>query len=207
MDRKINLHSLTEQENAAFELYLKRQPNLLNNKVIIGFFQNPGYLKVFIRHLMKPDDLTRSELKITFQKYFFTIRFTKYLSSLIKFACIDFHRARLKHKDRHLLVFDTPFDEDGDLSLGEYILNNKPPSTSSTSLYNVETFVSSIENNLLFQAFASLTPRQQEVLTLFYAARFLDSEIAKSFHVSQQAITKSRILAIQKMRSYFQKMQ
>lgn len=88
------------------------------------------------------------------------------------------------------------------MSLGEFVsLQQQRPDTMPFIL-TPEQFCESIEDIALFNAFSALSDRQKEVITLVYAVGLLDSEIAHVFGVSQQAITKSRISALRKMRTH-----
>lgn len=194
---------INNSEHAAFLAHCEKNIHFKTNQVLIRFFENPLHVSAFMAHVNAPIESNYLFLSNLFREHFFNIRFVKYLSSLILYASIDYHRSQGKHLHRNQLIFDVPAGDEGDMSLGEFVsLQQQQPETMPFIL-TPNQFCESIEHNVLFKAFSSLSDRQKEVITLVYAVGLLDSEIAHVFGVSQQAITKSRLNALRKMRTHF----
>jgi DNA-directed RNA polymerase specialized sigma24 family protein len=119
---------------------------------------------------------------------------------MIRFANIDYHRKRRKMEERNQLVFDSPVGEEGELTLGEYVMSRLPESPMVLPTSNPDYFEANLNDPELYSVFSKLTDRQKIVVTLSYSACELDTEIARMLNVSQQAITKTRISALNKMR-------
>ncbi|WP_438350935.1 hypothetical protein ACP8HI_09965 [Paenibacillus sp. FA6] len=196
----LNQATYIDREHEAFQDYRLRNKRLFENKVISSFFGNPYHVYLFVNMICEPSIDKKMELEMTFRKFYFCIRFTKYLCSLIKFADVDYHRKRKKQEDRNPLVFDTPMGEEGDMTLGELLLFISVQPELGLPQRNPDIFQSAIEDPKLFTVFSRLTSKQKQVITLAYDAGVLDTEIASVLMVSQQAITKTRRTALEKMK-------
>ncbi|MFC0211387.1 hypothetical protein ACFFK0_02805 [Paenibacillus chartarius] len=191
----------TPEERTAVMSYVKQNEVIFQNPVIQGFFHVKGHLALLAQVLLDPSEENCSQLESTFSRYFFRVRFTKYLCSLIRFCNIDIQRKRTRDENRLLLVFDKPLDEEGDATFGElmHCISNSVI-RDSPLLNDPYLFHESIEDESLYDAFTRLTDKQKLVITLSYSLCQLDTEIANLLCVSQQAITKTRKTALIKMR-------
>lgn len=168
------------------------------------FLEDATHFALYIRYHKKPSQEIRNELCKRFHKFLFSVRFTKYLSSLIRFSQIDFHRSYRKLMDRNQLIFDSMVGDEKEVSVGELLSISVKMGTATKPLKNREEFQDSIEDPHLYIAFSKLTDRQKEIVTLAYAVDISDTEIASLLKVSQQAITKTRSNALGKMRQFFE---
>ncbi|QQZ64541.1 hypothetical protein JI735_34465 (plasmid) [Paenibacillus sonchi] len=124
MSTNIENRPATREENQALSKYIAQNQALFKNPVICGFFESPEHVRLLCQNILFPTTENRSHLERAFQRYFFQIRFTKYLGSLIRFCDIDYHRKRTREEQRNPLVFDTPVDESGDATFGELVYSN-----------------------------------------------------------------------------------
>lgn len=198
----LNSLMLTNEEKMAVYTYLERNKDILKNPVIQGFFENQENVVMLASHIINPTTEVSISLEEAFKHYFFKVRFTKYLCSLIRFCDIDYHRKRTRDDQRNPLIFDSPLDE-GDATVGEFLysistaIEEEEPTTADPN-----AFQQSLNNELLFFAFNRLTDKQKLIITLAYSTCIFDKEIAGLLHISQQAITKSRQTALRKMKTY-----
>ncbi|WP_145407913.1 sigma-70 family RNA polymerase sigma factor [Paenibacillus xylanexedens] len=200
-----SVHTNCESHNSDYVVYLaycKNNPHFRTNPVLVHFFEKPLHVSALAAFVKAPTEENLRVLSELFRIHFFNIRFVKYLSSLISYASIDYHRASGKYQTRNQLTFDLPAGSEGDLSLGEFLSAVQQRPDPIQVILTPEQFAESIEHSGLFEAFRKLTERQKRVITLVYAGGWLDSEVASALGVSQQAITKSRISALQKMQNY-----
>ncbi|NEW07922.1 hypothetical protein GK047_18135 [Paenibacillus sp. SYP-B3998] len=202
MSNLITVQTFTPKEEQFYKDYKLQNPKLFKNKIIDHFFLNPNHAYLLGKYLIRPTSENGELLEHKFRQFFFCIRFTKYLSSLIRFCDIDFHRKRRRHEERSPLVFDVPLGEDEDRTLGDSLYSQSFHRQSEAPLKEPELFQWTLENEYLFAAFNELTERQKLVITLAYSTYALDTEIADYIQISQQAVTKIRILALNKMRNY-----
>lgn len=190
-------------DEEAFLAYRSTNPHIFKNKVISYFFEQKQHIQLFGKLLTEPSIEINDELEQAFRRFYFNIRFTKYLSSLVHYADIDFHRACRRKAVRNPLIFDRRRDEEGEMGYGELLisLSSQSETEENGKVYSDPVaFQSSIENPNLFSAFTALTQKQKVVITLAYAAGIMDTDIACAMKVTQQAITKTRITALRKMK-------
>lgn len=137
---------------------------------------------------------------------YFNARFTNYISSLIRFSSIDYFRKSRVIKQRQLLVLDAPLGEDGrpyvdqisDSGSFNYL-------RADCAAPSVESFHMSMSHQELAHAFSLLTDKQKWIITLSYLSQELDREIAERLKITPQAVQKSRVSALRKMRSVISK--
>jgi len=53
-------------------------------------------------YYLNPSSENRKKLNTAFHKYFFALRFTKYIASLIKYSKVDYYRKVRKNQGREL---------------------------------------------------------------------------------------------------------
>lgn len=195
-----NLLSIYKGEEA-FCKFRQDHAALFENAVVRRFFEEPHHMRLLSDYLSLPSYENQMILEQTFQRYFFRVRFTSYMSSIIKYANMDYQRKYKKDEDRELLIFDKPIDEEEDVTLGEFLFTLTDGGQQNEEVHsNPNEFAQSLDNDELYLAFGLLTDRQKLVITLSYSSYALDKEIAATLSVSQQAITKTRILALTKLR-------
>mgnify|MGYP001465405966 CR=1 FL=1 len=170
------------------------------NTFVQRFFSISKHLTLLHAFLKDESPETRKELEEEFRRFYFEVRFTKYLSSTIKYVTIDFLRKRKITEQRNPLIFDTPLEENNETTLGEFLAGRQLISESKEAVVTPLDYVESFENELLYKAFLGLTQRQKLVITLSYALCFLDREIADYLAISKQAVSKTRAAALAKMR-------
>ncbi|MBE9916355.1 sigma-70 family RNA polymerase sigma factor [Paenibacillus donghaensis] len=201
MAADLKFRGLNKDELIAVSTYWEKNKKILRNPVVRGFFENQGNMELLARQLTSPTPEASQMFEAAFRRYFFRIRFTKYLSSLIKFCDIDYHRKRTLQEQRHPLVLDRPVD-DGESTLGEFMYSISTVLEEDTFLSDPAKFQYSFDNEALFHAFNRLTDKQKLIITLAYSTCAMDKEIADLLHISQQAITKTRLTALRKMKKY-----
>ncbi|HWO95592.1 hypothetical protein P4H70_06695 [Paenibacillus ehimensis] len=181
--------------NLLFEDYKRNFAVLFKNSIIKNFFENPHHVDLLCHYIRTG---IKDELDNAFRKFFFQIRFIRYINQLIKYTIIDFLRKGKRETDRVVLIYDKALDEDGEGCLGE-LLYQRTRVDIEEVVTDPSRFIQTIEHETLYYALKDLTERQRLIITL-YSAGSLDIEIASKLSVSQQAITKSRLSAFKKMK-------
>ncbi|MGC6589186.1 sigma-70 family RNA polymerase sigma factor [Paenibacillus sp. Dod16] len=110
--------------------------------------------------------------------------FSSYVKSCLRHASRDFFK-KLYYESAPL----KPFDE---TSSDLYITLNIFDSP----------FVHAVEYASLFQAIQKLSPTEKKVLYMKFYKDMTDQEIASTFGVTRQAITKSKLLLLVRLRRY-----
>ncbi|MEK4248395.1 sigma-70 family RNA polymerase sigma factor [Paenibacillus sp. FSL W7-1287] len=190
------------KEHSVFLMFQQLHPTLFEDRAISKFFENPNHIILFVEAVMHPSEEKMQDFKHRLSSFLFSLRFTSYMVSLIRYAAIDHHRKRRRYMDRCLLIYDSPAgDEENGNSVGDFLLEKQSQYTTSTAAEDeLMAFESTIEDEQLHEQFIKLTDRQKHVVTLYYAGSFKDAEIAALLDVTQQAVSKTRRAAINKMR-------
>ncbi len=162
--------------------------------IVRRFFSYPDNHFLLFSYVECPSLKTWEPLEEAFNMFHFEIRFTKYLSSTIKYAFIDFHRKKLKRDERNVFIFDMELSEETARTFGESYLDNAKEESKISS--DPSVLLDSISNEGVYKAFSKLTQKQKIILTLTYSMCFLDREIAVMLSISPQAVSKVRNSAI-----------
>ncbi|WP_240416636.1 hypothetical protein [Paenibacillus periandrae] len=195
------VRKIVNEEMQAYFVFMEENKKLFKNSVIQGFFENQSHVCLLAKYLRTPTPENLLHLEVAFRRFFFRIRFTKYLSSLIRFSDIDYHRNRIKNEQRNVLIFDSP-NEEGEGTFGEMLQGMTVTIEDDITATDSQAFQQSLDSDSLFFAFNSLTDRQKFIITLAYSCCVLDTDIANLLQISQQAISKTRQSALRKMRQY-----
>ncbi|WP_411344408.1 sigma-70 family RNA polymerase sigma factor [Paenibacillus sp. WLX1005] len=116
-------------------------------------------------------------------------RFIKYMANLIHYNSINYDKKRRLKDNRFPLTLDNDENLESVL-LTIYDLESVPPNLKDH-----------ITDYSLYQAYESLSAKQQQVLSFAYVQALNDKEIAGILEVSQQNISKHRLKALTKLRS------
>ncbi|WP_044899305.1 sigma-70 family RNA polymerase sigma factor [Brevibacillus thermoruber] len=168
---------------------MKAIDNVQVNKLMRSFLKQPEIQKLYRKWVDHPDDKdTSNELNERFKKFYSEIRLIKYISSVIRYTAIEFDVRERKQYQLHqpleeefsqklCVNMDIAFDEN-DL-LGEVIGDER-----------------------VLRAVQTLTERERSILTLFYLQGNKEIEIANRFGITQQAVSKTKRRAIQKLQNH-----
>ncbi|MFB0842868.1 RNA polymerase sigma factor [Paenibacillus oleatilyticus] len=191
---------LNEDQRRKYEEYVKRNSLVFSDRVVQDFFQKEDHIHLLLRAI-DGDGHGQRVLEEKFRKFFFRIRFIKFLVSTIRFCTIDQLRRYQKQESRYQLIFDHPVSGDGDgTTFGENLLSTQELTIDEPNTPDPVQFQSTFTNELLVHAFSRLSHKQKVITTLRYALCYQDNEIARIIGVSPQAVCKTRNLALQKLR-------
>lgn len=167
---------------------------LSKNPVIQQFLKKDEHYQLLLENLLHPSPETSKQLDESFRNFFFELRFTTYISSLIRNAAIDFDKKLRKHQKglvfysnndlSHLHVVQPSLQIQPDLDLDSFQLEDM------------------ITNEALYEAIQQLTRKEKWVLFATYVWNYSDTEIACIKKVSQQSISKTRLRALDKLRKH-----
>ncbi|GAA0853987.1 sigma-70 family RNA polymerase sigma factor [Paenibacillus glucanolyticus] len=175
------------------KIYNQLKRNLSNQPILLEFLKNQIHMELLINYLHEPTYTNKKNVDEAFKKYFLELRFTAYMSSLIHFTSIDFDKKRRKEKKRSIL-----FPENDPNSPFPYI-GTEDQYMEESQVSSFESIISSLP---LHKAILKLTETEKKVLLDAYVFNKSDTEIAKNKGVSQQAISKTRTKALNKLKSY-----
>jgi RNA polymerase sigma factor (sigma-70 family) len=137
----------------------------------------------------------KREINYNFNLYYYKIRLISYLSKLIYFEAINYDKNARKIAYNFPLILDKT-SKHGETSLVEQLSdsNIKP---DFIEYIKMEDHISDYN---LFKAITKLTDRQKEILFLTFIKDLNDTEVAQILRISQQAVTKTKNKALEKLR-------
>jgi DNA-directed RNA polymerase specialized sigma24 family protein len=189
---------LNTEQTVLFQQFQEEHFQLFKDWVVRNFFENIENIKLLVTFLQFNEFAAQLQLEEAFRRFFFTVRFTKYLNSTIKFNTIVQDRRRRSYQERNVFVLDKPSNDEGDGTIGEYMLVDT--STPFNMISSPVLFCSALEDATLYEAVGTLTQKQLLVTTLAYGQCYLDTEIAEKLDITQQAVFKTRSAALSKLR-------
>lgn len=180
---------------------LMKNPSLRTNKIMRKFFEIDENKALFILSLFSHIDV-KEQLDNKFREFYFQYRFISYICTHIFYESVHFDKKIRKTNARENLVLDQPVEYDS-----SPLIEMIPAEQSETDLTKVEAismqgFLDNLSSDQLFDAYKHLTNRQQEILFMTYVKNMKDMEIANHFSVTIQAISKTRIKAIEQLRKH-----
>ncbi|WP_110931156.1 RNA polymerase sigma factor [Paenibacillus bouchesdurhonensis] len=191
---------LTKSQKRTFDNYYQKNEAVFSNSIVSSFFQNEENIVLLLK-AVDHEQKYLPELNEKFRKYFFRVRFTKYLVSTVHYCAIDHMRQNHKMKKRNMLIFDSPIsDKDMSVTYGELLLSKHATQASDIPNCSLSTFPDSITNDHLSKAFSLLTSKQQQIITYSYVLCYKDVEISRLLGISQQAVCKARNAALRRLR-------
>lgn len=161
-----------------------------NNVILKEFIGDENHKRLLFEYINKPTITAKKKLDEEFRKFYFEIRFTAYILSLIRFASIDFDKRVRRVNFRSALILD---ENDNSSLLGGFVNGPEVKSTEIEDMFS---------NPILFKAVQRLTKKEKEVLLQAYLMEMSDTQIALNNNVSQQAVSKLRTKALKKIREY-----
>src|SRR5690554_319198 len=102
---------ITNEGKLRFIDYCNSHHLVFSDRVVLNFFQEEQNVLLLLLAI-NGDMKAQGELEDSFRKYFFRIRFIKFLISTIKFCTIDQLRLNQKKDQRNQLIFDRPLSEE-----------------------------------------------------------------------------------------------
>ncbi|MED3642180.1 sigma-70 family RNA polymerase sigma factor [Caldifermentibacillus hisashii] len=181
--------------------FIKENKRFLEHKVVKSFLENEENKQLFLEVICYPTPENKQKLDDEFKKFFFNVRFTAFLSSILYFNSINYDKRHRKFKSRNQLTLDQPLEENEELSFKDLL-------SDPSSEINVDNILRSsdikdfiVDPNLL-KAIEKLTPKQKEVIDLAYVKGLSDTEIANLLGKSQQGISKLHKKALKNIYEY-----
>ncbi|MCF3942931.1 sigma-70 family RNA polymerase sigma factor [Oceanobacillus alkalisoli] len=175
---------------------------IFRNRLVQSFLlkkENFFLLNQSIRH---PTPKTNQALDQAFQDHFAEIRLISQLSNELRRHAIRYDKKVNMYRGNQLLILDQPIHDEtkNNISFKDVITDKHAIPVDEAVLANNQDLLCYIENPTLFQAFASLTSRQKQILNQAYLCNMSDTEIAAKEGVSQQSISKTRNRALKELK-------
>lgn len=162
------------------------------DKILVDFFNEKLNREHYERYLEQPTLENKRILDKQFKKHFYMVRCFSYFLKMVHYESRHFDKKQREHNKRYQLTLDRQ-DENGRPEI-DFISNKYIEKDCGSELYEV------IESNLLLNALMNLTNHQSNILNKIYVGELKDGEIAKVLGISQQAVTKTKRGALNKLK-------
>lgn len=189
---------MENRRDCKFEIFIKENKEFLNNPVIKDFLSKKENYLLLKQSICYPTIKNQEKLDEAFRAFYFSIRFTSYISSTLYFHGINLDKKIRETNFRFPMTLDQPVKEDSETSAKELAVYHENFEIASDNILDY------ITDSKLYQALRNLTLNQREILYLVYIKGWTDSEVSIYLKKSQQAVSKSRNKAIKKVRKYFE---
>ncbi|KMM36593.1 sigma-70 family RNA polymerase sigma factor [Guptibacillus hwajinpoensis] len=170
----------------------KAYEELKENLLFKSFVQEDVHWTSFREAFTNPNPKSLANLNKQFHMYYVEIRFIAYLTKLIRYTAINFDRKRRLEHLRYPLTLDQPVGESGSTWID--LVEGRTNSEIN------HCFEDQLVSRSLYSAYKRLTGKQKEVLELSYRLGASDTEIAQSRGISQQAVSRRRKRALEKLK-------
>lgn len=165
------------------------------NPIIHSFLNISSHRQLLEQAMYYPTASNKQKLNQAFQLFFLEARFTSYIASLIHFSAINYDKKNRLYKDRHQLIMDQ--NENKDHPYASIV-----PAETDTYHFVERNLQQVITEKRMYEAIQQLTDREQRILCYLYIYEMTEKEISSQLQVTQQAISKTKRLAIKKLQAY-----
>lgn len=180
----------TENENYKLVKFVRDNKSFLNNPLIKNFLSEKDNNQLFKKAICYPFLQNREALDQAFKEFYFSIRFTAYISSTLYFHGINIDKKIRQYKSRFPLHFENSINESTGYYSKDYMQYYENFDISP------EDILEHINDFTLYETIKNLNSNQKEILQLAYIKGLTDSEIGLLLEKSQQAVSKSHRKAL-----------
>lgn len=184
--------------------YIHENKELFNNKLIKEFLKNKDNEALLINAICNSSKSNTDRLNEAFKDFYFSIRFTSYISSALYFNAINFDKKNRKLQSRNLLTLDKPI-KNTEVNTFKEMIHDEKAEIKVDSIVKSENIIDYIENTDLYEAVKGLTKKQIEILSLAYIYDMSDTEIGIILNKSQQTVSKTHRKALKNIYDYLTK--
>jgi len=192
---------MCEESVDGIKRFMEENKEFMENTIVQGFLREKDHFKLFAEAVCNPSKENKDNLDEAFRKYYFTIRFTSYISSSIHFSALNFHKKQRLYASRFPLLLDA--ETEGTIAHKDRIEDLGANLETYAEREGIRESISEyIADPLLYDAIQSLSDSQKTVLYFAYIKKLNDTEIAEVIQKSQQYVSKSHQNALKRIYSY-----
>lgn len=195
-------HILTHNSKQILNLFIRKNKEFIEQPIMKKFLSDKENFLIFCKAIEQPNKENKEALNLRFQEFYKKARVFKYLASLIHIFSIDFDKKHRLKENRYKLILDKPVSSDGEKDgmmidiLTDKKLNDNPYLHELLPQENLQDLVI---NKDLANALKNLTPKQKDVLELFFIKGYTNKEIATIFNETPQNISRIRKASLKKI--------
>jgi RNA polymerase sigma factor (sigma-70 family) len=181
---------------------MKIDVSKIKNPLLVSFFSNEENVQLYERYCINPSKKHEQKLIQSFRKHYFKVKAVSYFSKVIPYEARNFDIKLREHKERYIPILDKPVSlKEGNISVADTLVDENSRITDEFSSDKLEDYIG---DESIVKAIRTLTERQKQILFLSYIKNLKDVEIAKLLNISQQAVTKTRLHSLKKVRERLQ---
>ncbi|WP_157448589.1 sigma-70 family RNA polymerase sigma factor [Brevibacillus brevis] len=164
--------------------------DVANQRLLDAFLAKEDNQQLYQRVFNSPDDTQRNdELDSRFQEFYGEVRFTKFISSLIRFTAIE-----LAVRNQKTSNACQPTDEI------ERVIDSRVSDSDKSEREDNFEWEDVLVDKRILDAVQTLTEKEQDILKLLYLRNLKEAVAASLLGVSQQAVSKTKKRALLKLR-------
>lgn len=107
---KSMLNMTCQSRNLKLKHFMERHKEVFQDPIVSTFF-NQNFHQQLLQDALHGNQRAKQQLEISFRKYFFHFRFSKYIRSTIRFGSITLDRKRRIYHERNHLILDKEIAE------------------------------------------------------------------------------------------------
>jgi len=165
------------------EIDILKDNILKQNKVFCSFLNDPENKRLYNKVVESNREDLLTELNKRFKEFFLEIRLRKYISTIIHNSVVELDIQRRKKEQ-----FLAPYDERVQLKYNY-----------SASFY-IDKLSSIYTDKKINDVLKALTEKEKKVISLLFFKDLKEVEVAKLLNISQQAVSKTKQRALQKIK-------
>lgn len=162
------------------------------SRIINSFIMSTKYQSLFKQVLEDPSESNLKKLDEAFKEFFYEVKLTKYMLTLIhNYAIQTIKRYRI-HFEKQLYILDQESSEnEGNSNLLDYIAQDYDGASEKLYEAHIHSILDCIENPELYYGLKKLNNKQLNVLYLIYVKNYKIKEVAELYNDSNQNISKT----------------
>lgn len=186
----MNLEKLDPFCKQKIKDFNEENKDFLENTIVKSFLMREKNQKLLVQVICEPTEENKKLIDNEFKKFYFDVRFTSYISTILYFNAINFDKRHRKMLNRQPLTVDQPIKDDTSSTSFNAMLVDAEMEIQVEDILRSDNIEDYITNPVLYEAIQSLTEKQKEVISLAYVKGLTDTEISKVLNKSQQAVSK-----------------
>ncbi|AXF56200.1 sigma-70 family RNA polymerase sigma factor [Salicibibacter kimchii] len=172
-------------------LFFDNNPKLAEQRIFQSFLEDDENLRIFIQAICVPGTHAFRKLDEAFKNHYANVQFTQYLSKTLYWTSVQYDQHHREHRNHQRLTMDNLYDHPS---------NDMPNLITETN--DLGTWSDDVA---LTNALRQLTDKQQTVITERYGYERTNNEIARLLNVSPQAVSRTHLHALKRLRSLLKK--
>ncbi|MGY4688312.1 sigma-70 family RNA polymerase sigma factor [Salibacterium sp. K-3] len=181
--------------------FIMDHPSVWKHSVMQQFLSDTRRRELLIEAICTPTTENQAFLNEAFTSFYTEIRFVSYILKTLHWRSVRYDQQRQQRSVRQPLILDQPVSQGSLETIKETIVS----ADVLPALDEASGLQEAVGHPLLHKGLNQLTTRQQAVLQKKYKEEKTDKAIAAEWNISQQAVSKTRQAALEKLRIFMKR--